>query len=910
MGYHTKTVAELFSQFHTSEIGLDNNTSRQRLLEHGYNELVMKKKASMLLRFLSQFKDLMMVMLIIAAFISFAVGTIESSKEELTDAAVITVVILLNALIGFIQEFKAERSLDALRKMVNPVVKVVRQGELREIAAKELVPGDIIVLEEGDKVPADIRLIESNELQVDQSALTGESVPQRKSIEAMNKEEVSIADMNNIVFMGTVITKGRGKGIVISTGMQTEFGKIAHLTTEVQNEMSPLQKELHHVGKFIALNVFIICVIVFLAGILMKNSILKMFLLAISLAVAAVPEGLPAIVTITLALGVQRLVKKKAIIRKLTSVETLGSTTVICSDKTGTLTKNEMTVQQVYVNGELGFVSGIGYDPIGDFTFNEKKIAEHKELRFLLEIGVLCNNAEHTKENKIIGDPTEGALVVSAKKFNMPVEALRKEHRRLFELPFDSKRKMMTTVNEYGNEKIVLVKGAPDEVLKNCEYLFLKGKEIRLSKAKKEEILAMNKNMASHALRVLGFAYKKIHVKEGQLKFQKGLEEKLVFVGLQAMLDPPRPEVYDAVKLCKEAGIRIFIVSGDHGITTKAIAEKLGISQPDTPILTGIELNNLKDEELKKRLEGQVIFARVDPEHKMRIVSLLKEMGEIVAVTGDGVNDAPAIKKADIGVAMGIAGTDVSKEASDMVLMDDSFATIITAIKEGRTIYNDIKKFMKYIFTCNLGELITVFLSILLIPLLGLPPGTLIISATQILWINLVTDVFPALALGVEPSGVNVMKNPPRDPKKRIITRQAFLEWLVTGCVIAAGTLAVFIYYRQDLARATTMAFCVLVFYQMMNVFNCRSSKTSLFKIGFFRNTLLLLAVFSSIALQIMIVQVSVFNDILDTVALSFKDWMVVLFVSLTVILYDEVRKAGVRRRMRMGVQNRFSSAA
>jgi len=654
---------------------------------------------------------------------------------------------------------------------------------------------------------------------------------------------------------------------------------------------------------------FIICVIVFAAGILLKNSVLKMFLLAISLAVAAVPEGLPAIVTITLALGVQRLVKKKAIVRKLTSVETLGSTTVICSDKTGTLTKNEMTVQQVYVNDELGFVSGIGYDPEGDFTFNDRKIAEHRELRFLLEIGVLCNNAEHTHENRIIGDPTEGALVVSAKKFRMPVTELRKEHKRLLELPFDSKRKMMTTVNEYGNEKIVLVKGAPDEVLKCCDFVFLKGKEARLTQSKKEEILAMNKSMAGHALRVLGFAYKKVSVKESQVKFRKDLEQKLVFVGLQAMLDPPRPEVYDAVRTCKEAGIRIFIVSGDHGITTKAIAEKLGISQRDTPIITGIELNTLDDAELKKKLEGQVIFARVNPEHKMRIVTLLKEMDEVVAVTGDGVNDAPAIKKADIGVAMGISGTDVSKEASTMVLMDDSFATIVTAIKEGRTIYNDIKKFMKYIFTCNLGELITVFLSILLIPLLHLPPGTLIISATQILWINLVTDVFPALALGVEPSGVNVMKNSPRDPKKRIITKRAFLEWLMTGIVIAAGTIVVFIYYRQDLARASTMAFTVLVFYQMMNVFNCRSSKTSLFKIGFFRNTLLLIAVFSSIALQVMVVHVAVFHDILDTVSLTFKDWMVVLFVSLTVILYEEVRKAGVRRQMKIDVQNHNSTA-
>lgn len=909
MEYHTQTVEETLSLLSTSQIGLSESKAHERLKVYGYNELKAKRKTNFFLIFLSQFTDVMVIILILACGVSFLLGIVQHSEDEIIDGAVILFIVILNAVIGVLQEFKAERSLDALKKMVNPKAKVIRQGVLKEISAKELVPGDIVDLEEGEKVPADIRIIESIGLVVDEAMLTGESKPVTKDIREIAGENLVLADKKNILFMGTIVVRGRGKGVVIATGMETAFGKIANLTTEVEKTLSPLQKELVSVGKFIALNVIVICTIVFLIGLLLHNPPLAMFLLAVSLAVAAVPEGLPATVTIALAMGVQRMAKKNAIVRKLNSVETLGSTTVICSDKTGTLTKNEMTVVKVFVDGKVVLVDGIGYEPTGKFMHMGKQCADDT-LELLLLSGLLCNNAEHTPENKIIGDPTEGALVVSAKKYGISHAQAKESHVRIHEIPFDSTRKMMSTVHKFGKEHQLIIKGAPDAILERCSQIIVKGKPKQLTQKMRKDIMAMNEEMAKGALRVLAFAVKKVGGSAEDIRKcgMDDLECGLTFIGLQGMIDPPRSEVYDAVRLCKDAGIRVFVISGDFGVTTKAIAVELGIADEKTPVITGELLRGMNDTELMNVLTGKAVFARVDPEHKMRIVSLLKNMGEIVAVTGDGVNDAPAIKKADIGIAMGITGTDVSKEASDMVLMDDSFATIIHAVKEGRTIYADIKKFLTYIFTSNIGELLTVFIGMIIIALLKFPAGTVIITATQILWVNLGTDVLPALALSVDPPEENIMKRSPRNPKKRIITRQVFFSWLPSGIIIAVGTIAVFLAYSTEPLRAGTAAFCTLVLFQMMNVFNCRSKRESLFSIGFFSNKLLLLAVFFSVFLQVLVVYAPFMQDIFSTVALTVKDWVVILLVSSTILIYGEISKAALRKKtVQKGVQKQTS---
>jgi Ca2+-transporting ATPase len=602
-------------------------------------------------------------------------------------------------------------------------------------------------------------------------------------------------------------------------------------------------------------------------------------------------------VTIALALGVQRMAKKHAVIRKLSSVETLGSTTVICSDKTGTLTKNEMTVVKVFVNDTTIDVEGNGYQVDGRFLLGTTPY-QHLNLEFLLKVGMLCNNAVHTPENKIIGDPTEGALIVSSKKYGLSHDELKEKHPRLHELPFDSTRKMMSTVHSFGKETYLLVKGAPDQIISRSTQFQLHNTVIPLTKKKKETLQDINEQFGQGALRVLAFAYKKINIPPEKIKRQQIeiLESDLIFIGMQGMRDPPRPEVYAAVKTCKEAGIRIFVVSGDYGITTKAIAQELGIAQNQTPVITGDLLEKTTDADLKTILQGEAIFARVNPEHKMRIVGLLKEMGEIVAVTGDGVNDAPAIKKADIGISMGITGTDVSKEASDMVLMDDSFATIVTAVKEGRSIYIDITKFLKYVFTGNIGGVLAVFFGMILALFLHLPKGTLIFTSSHILWFNLLVEVLPGLALGIDPPEDDVMKKQPRHPKKRIITMHEFLHWLPVGVIIAMGTLLVFLLYHADHAKAVTMAFTTLVFFQMMNVFNCRSRTASIFSLNFFSNGFLLFVVGISVMLQILVVHLTFFQEIFKTVSLSLGDWGVVVLISSSVIIFEELRKAKKRQ--------------
>jgi len=899
--YYNMPSDEVIKHFASSEHnGLTSKEVGFRLRKFGKNKLVVKKKVTVWHRFVEQFKELMIIILIIAAVIAFLLG-------ETIDASIILFIVVLNAIIGVLQEYKAEKAIEALKKMMTPHALVIRNGKEQRISAEELVPGDILILEEGSRVSADARIIEAAMLKVDEAVLTGESIPRGKNEEVIESREVALGDRHNMVFMGTTITSGRAKAVVTATGIHTEFGRIAGLTAGIKEEKSPLQKELVRVGKFIAKAALIICAVVFLLGLLSGKALFDMFLFAVSLGVAAVPEGLPATMTIALALGVQRMAKRKAIIRKLSSVETLGSTTVICTDKTGTLTKNEMTVKRIWVNNKMISVEGEGYEPRGGFLYKDKPYSDYGEdkdesFEKILRTGLLCNNAVLQKEGRdkwvIMGDPTEGALVVSAVKAGLNQEQEEAAYKRVYEIPFSSDTKRMITIHKHEDKPndreglIAFMKGATKVVLEKCSYIEVDGKLRELSEKEKEDIKVISRGMAEQALRVLGFAYKKIGEKEGGVGNYKNLKEQgFVFLGLQGMIDPPRPEVREAVAKCREAGIKIFVVTGDHGLTARAIAKEVGLATDKTRIIKGVELDRMNDQALSLALREEVIFARVSAEHKMRIVSLLMKQGEIVAVTGDGVNDAPALKKADIGVAMGITGTDVSKEASEMVLTDDSFSTIVNAIEEGRSIYSNINKFIRYMFSTNLGEIIAILLGMLIIP------QHFIVTAVQILWINLGTDVLPALALGVEPAEKGVMNKPPRNPKQRIINSKRFVHWLITGIIIGAGTLVMFMMNINNPVKARTMAFSVLVFFQLANVFNCRHENKSIFKLKPFSNKYVVYAVLVSILLQVMVIQIPFLQAIFKTTALSLREWGAVLLLSLSIILYDEIRKVFIRKK-------------
>ena len=883
---------EVIKHFASSEKdGLTTKEVEFRLDKFGKNRLTAKKKVTIFHRFVEQFKELMVIILIIAGLIAFILG-------ESIDGSIIMFIVILNAIIGVLQEYKAEKAIEALKKMMTPHATVIRNGEEKQINAEDLVPGDMVILEEGTRVPADARVVDSAMLKIDEAVLTGESVPRSKNEQVIESKEVALGDRHNMLFMGTTIISGRCKAVVTSTGMQTEFGKIAGLTAGIKEEKSPLQKELIRVGKFIAKATFVIVVVVFFLGLLSGKSVFDMFLFAVSLGVAAVPEGLPATMTIALALGVQRMAKRKAIIRKLSSVETLGSTTVICTDKTGTLTKNEMTVKKIWVSNKLISVEGEGYEPEGNFLVKDKEYSD-PGLEKILRAGLLCNNAVLQKDddNKskwvVVGDPTEGALVVSARKAGLNQKEHEKEHERVFEIPFSSDTKRMITINKTkeGKGLTAFMKGATGIVVDKCSYIEVGGKLKRLSKHDKEEIRKISRAMAGQALRVLGFAYKPLK-STGEKDYKRIKEEGFVFLGLQGMIDPPRPEVKGSVAKCRKAGIRIFVITGDHGLTAKAIAKEIGIANDDTLVIKGVDLDKMKDQALSLALRREVIFARVTAEHKMRIASLLMKQGEIVAMTGDGVNDAPALKKADIGVAMGITGTDVSKEASEMVLTDDSFATIVNAIEEGRSIYSNITKFIRYMFSTNLGEIIAILLAMLFIP------QHFIVTAVQILWINLGTDVLPALALGVEPSEQGIMNKHPRNPKERIISGKRFVHWLITGIIIGGGTLIMFLVNMDDHLKARTMAFSVLVLFQLANVFNCRHETKSIFELKVFSNKYILLAVLVSLVLQVLVVQIPFLQPVFKTTALSLKEWGAVVLLSLSIILYDEVRKIFSRKYM------------
>ncbi|MFA5141632.1 MAG: calcium-translocating P-type ATPase, SERCA-type [Candidatus Woesearchaeota archaeon] len=881
MDFYKEEIGPLYKKFNSSSLGLTTKRANISLAHHGKNELTQKKKINPLVIFLSQFKSFIIYILLLALFISLALGYINEDPQDkydsYVDAFVIFVILFLNALLGFIQEYRAEKSIEALKKLAGLKATVIRDGKTQDIDASLLVPGDVIILETGDKVPADARMIEAINLETQEAPLTGESMPVAKISNVIDKT-VGVAERKNMVYSGTIITRGRGKALVCATGMHTELGKIARLIQEQDSMITPLQQKLEQLGKMVGYIVLGIVFIVFLSGIFRGVAINDMFMAAVALAVAAVPEGLPAVVTISLALGVQRMIKKNALIRNLPSVETLGSTTVICSDKTGTLTKNEMTVKEVYVNNEIVEVSGSGYSLDGRFS------KDPKHFEMLLKCGALCNDA--LLDGTVIGDPTEGALIVSAGKAGLRKEDLSKKYPRVNEIPFDSERKMMSTIHSDGEKKIMFTKGAPENVLKCCNSVLVNGRIEKLDDSIIQSILRNNIILANKALRVLGFAYRE---SAGDISKEEGL----VFLGLQAMMDPPREEAKQAVEKCKSAGIRVVMITGDHKDTAVAIANELGIIGK---AMTGDELEKITN--LEKIVDEIGVYARVNPEHKLKIVQALQARGHVVAMTGDGVNDAPALKKADIGIAMGITGTDVAREASQMVLTDDNFASIVNAVEEGRGIYDNIKKFVFYLVSSNLGEVLAVFMAILIGAYSA--DGVLIVPliAIQILWINLLTDGLPALALGVDKADTDIMTRKPRPKGENIIN--SYNMAVMSGVAVIMMVVTLMMFFNYDPAvntrYAQTIAFTSLVMLQMFNVFNATSEYQSFFKKGLFENPYLILAIAMSLILQAVIMYTPFFASIFKVVPLALADWGLIALMSSSVLLFGETIKLIKRR--------------
>ncbi|MDH8701357.1 Ca2+-transporting ATPase [Dysgonomonadaceae bacterium PH5-43] len=835
--------------------------------EYGYNEFAKKKSKSLIIRFIEQFKSFMIIILLIAAAISGITGYLHG--EGFVDAIIILIIVFINALIGLVQETKAEKSLEALEKMSAPQCKVIRDGKVIVVSSKELVPGDVVVLDTGDAVPADLRLIEAVNLKIQEAALTGESVPVEKYTSVIVKQDMPIGDQNNIAFSSTNVVYGRGKGIVIRTGMQTEVGKIASMLQSVPNEQTPLQKKLDKLGKNLGVAALIICALIFIVGVLYGNDLLSMFMIAVSLAVAAIPEGLPAVSTIVLAVGVQRLAKKNAIVRNLPSVETLGSTNIICSDKTGTLTQNKMTVVKVVTSSDSN-------------TDNMQ----------LIKIAVLANDAKLTEEGDsytTTGDPTETALIDLGIKngFNKNVED--KNFLRVAEVPFDSERKMMTTVHKTQDSYLVCTKGGVDELLACSSHILENGKIELLTEEKKAFICKENQNLAEEALRVLAMGYKTLEAVPAETT-SDALEHGIVFVGIVGMIDPPRVEVKDAVEKCNTAGIKPIMITGDHLVTAKAIAAQLSILQSGDLAITGAELEKMSDEELLKKVNLISVYARTSPEHKMRIVKALQTKGFIVAMTGDGVNDAPALKMSDIGVAMGITGTDVSKEAADIVLTDDNFSTIVSSVEEGRRIYDNIIKAIEFLLSCNIGEIVVLLVAVMAnwaTPLLPI----------HILWINLITDSLPALALSVDPAAPDVMKKKPIDSKKNILNKRFTALLLFQGLMI--GLLALAAYqiglktspvYADALENARAMCFSVLAFSQLFHVFNIRSNTRSAFS-NLFTNKYLWGAIAVSVLLMLIVLTVPYLHDIFHIGHITNVQWLWVGLLSVAPIVIVEIVK-------------------
>ena len=894
--WFSKTVTETSEYFKTDlKKGLNLEGVEESRKKYGINELKAKKKKTLLIKFLEQFKDFMIIILIIAALVSGIIGYIEN--EGITDSIIILIVVIMNAIIGVAQESKAEKSLEALQKLSSHVAKVIRNGELIIIPSKELVPGDIVVLETGDYVPADLRIIEAVNLKVQEASLTGESVPVEKNIEAISDEKVGIGDRTNMLFASSLITYGRGKGIVVETGMNTEVGKIASIINDTNETETPLQEKLNKLGKTLGIGALIICAVIFVIGLLYGKNPLDMFMTAVSLAVAAIPEGLAAVSTIVLAIGVQRMVKKHAIVKKLPAVETLGSATVICSDKTGTLTQNKMTVQKIFYNNKLVDIPEVNLEE------------EDAVLEKLVYVSMLCNDTKIGTDKQLTGDPTETALINMGFKLDFQ-PAIYEQMPRIKEIPFDSDRKLMTTVNKIGEKIVVCTKGGVDELLNRCTKYTLNGEIKTDLDDYKNQIKENNEKMAKDALRVLAMGYKELD-HEPTDEEMKDIENDLIYIGMVGMIDPPREEVKLAVQKCKTAGIKTVMITGDHKITAVAIAKALGILEKEDEAITGAELEEMSDEELTKNIRKYSVYARVSPEHKVRIVKAWQANGEIVAMTGDGVNDAPALKTADIGCAMGIVGTDVAKEAADVILTDDNFATIVSAVEEGRRIYDNILKAIQFLLSSNVGEIIVLFVAILITPLLSKIFGIDIhliepLLPIHILWINLVTDSLPALALAVDPAEKDIMKRKPIKPKKGVFTKGMIWRVVYQGVMIGIITLAAFVIglgtknvpvieglteqeVRVEIGQ--TMAFVVLALSELVHVFNIRNNKESIFKTKIFNNGKLILAILVSAILMFVILLIPGLRTIFSIPVLPMSNIVEIVILVLLPMVIVEIFK-------------------
>ncbi len=852
--------------------GLSEREAAKKLREHGLNKLTGRKKVPALKILLDQFCDLLVIILLASTAVSAAMG-------ELTEAITIALIIIINGVLGFIQEYRTEKTLEALKQLAAPAARVIRGGAARTIPAEELVPGDVIIVEAGDRIPADAVINKSNRLEVDESLLTGESIPVTKY-----DRNVTKTTKQSMVFMGTTVTSGNAIAMIEHTGMDTEMGRIAEMIQKVDDDKTPLQKKLDHLGRFIAAGCLGICFIVAAIGIVKGEPPLTMLIAGISLAVAAIPEGLPAIVTVSLALGVQRMLRRNALVRRLPAVETLGCATVICSDKTGTLTENRMTVRRIFIPGIEIQVDGRGYEPEGVFSSGGRRIdpSFFSSLVFTLEIACLCNNAKLVANRSgndphewvVEGDPTEGALLAAAARAGITYSGLTSRYARCDEIPFSSERKMMTVICRGADGDIfAFSKGAPDILLDRCDRILTENGIKILDPDQKRSILKICDSMASQALRLIAVAYRRSipgsYVKDS-------LEYSMVFTGVLGILDPPRKEAYDAVRKCIMAGIRPVMITGDHKLTACAIAGELGITSSGGRVMTGRDIDGMHTPRFEKLVDKTSVFARVSPKHKLMIVTALKKSGHVVAMTGDGVNDAPAVKEADIGVSMGISGTDVTREASSMILLDDNFATIVSAIEVGRVIYDNIRKFIRYMLACNIGEVLTMFAG----SLLGIPIPLLPI---QILWVNLVTDGLPAVALGLDPPGDNLMRRRPRGTSDTIFSNGLAGIIIFRGAIIGMCTLAAYIYdlaLFDDIARARTAAFATLVATQLIHVFECKSETDGLFKIPLFNNKFLVISVAISMILMAGVLYIPFLQNIFKTVALSMQDWLIILIFS------------------------------
>lgn len=888
MEWYLKSIEEVLSELNVdSEVGLKKNEVNKRLEKYGPNELKEEQGKSFISKLIAQFSDFLILILIGAAIISIVVG-------ESSDAIVILAIVIVNAFLGIYQEGKAEKALDALKKMASPNAKVLRDSKAVVVPANTLIPGDIVLLEAGDIIPADLRLIESSNLKVEEASLTGESVPVEKKANESFDKEVSLGDRHNMAYMSTIVTYGRGKGIVVGTGHDSEIGKIATMIQSFEDETTPLQKKLNQLGKVLGVSTILICVLVFGIGLLQKREALEMFMVAISLAVAAIPEGLPAIVTIVLAIGMNRMVKRNAIVKRLLAVETLGCTTVICSDKTGTLTQNEMTVVKVYVDDKILDVTGTGYEPVGEFKMEDKEIATKsiENLNMLLSIGMLANDAKLERVDdlyKIIGDPTEGALVTLAGKADITNE-INKSYPRIEEIPFDSDRKMMTTFHKnFTPGKVVsFTKGAPDIIIGRCNSIRIEDKVVPFTDELKKKVLETNSKFAKNALRVLAFAFREYSDLPTNISPENN-ETNMIFVGLAGMIDPPRPEAKDAIKECKEAGINTIMITGDYKETAFAIAKTLGMAETEDQAMMGDELNNVSEKDLREIVKRVKVFARVSPEHKVRIVSALRANGNIAAMTGDGVNDAMALKKADIGVSMGITGTDVAKNTADLILTDDNFASIVSAVEEGRIIYDNIKKFVFFLLSCNIGEILLVFVSILM----NLPVPLLPI---QLLWLNLVTDSFPALALGVEKGDPDIMSQKPRNPNEPILDRHMVVSIIFQSIAIAVASLSaywwgIYRYGLDNILEARTIAFTTLITAELLRAYSTRSTHYTIFEIGIFSNKTLVYGTTLSFILTLVVIYIPFLNPVFHTFPLGFTDWEIILAFAFLPLLIGEIVK-------------------